>query len=243
MKIKEKVNMTLDGLIQNGPITIVAFGDSITHGAVSLGEFDYEGVYWNRLRKKILSKRNYIPVNVINAGIGGLTAFDSLSRLDKQVLSHCPDLVIVCFGLNDINGKLDTYLNSLRVIFSKIKESGADIIFMTPNMLNTYVAEDTPKRFFEYAQKTAKMQNDGTMDLYMNEAISLARELQIPVSDCYSQWKELSKTKDTTMLLANRINHPISEMHELFADSLMEIIFDEQTVNGNTESAMYEEKS
>ncbi len=45
------------------------------------------------------------------------------------------------------------------------------------------------------------------------------------------------------MLLANRINHPISEMHELFADSLMEIIFDEQTVNGNTESAMYEEKS
>lgn len=29
MKIKEKVNMTLDGLIQNGPITIVAFGDSI----------------------------------------------------------------------------------------------------------------------------------------------------------------------------------------------------------------------
>ena len=162
---------------------------------------------------------------------------------DKQVLSHCPDLVIVCFGLNDINGKLDTYLNSLRVIFSKIKESGADIIFMTPNMLNTYVAEDTPKRFFEYAQKTAKMQNDGTMDLYINEAISLARELQIPVSDCYSQWKELSKTKDTTMLLANRINHPISEMHELFADSLMEIIFDEQTVNGNTESAMYEEKS
>ena len=32
---------------------------------------------------------------------------------------------------------------------------------------------------------------------------------------------------DTTVLLANRINHPTQEMHQLFADSLYELIFDE----------------
>ena len=53
MKITEKINLDMQGLIENGPITIVAFGDSVTHGAVAAGEINYETVYWNRLKKKI----------------------------------------------------------------------------------------------------------------------------------------------------------------------------------------------
>ena len=131
MKISEKINLDLQGLIENGPITIVAFGDSVTHGAVAHDEIDYETVYWNRLKKKINNLRNYVPVNVINAGIGGITAKDSLKRMDKQVLSHNPDLIIVCFGLNDVNGTLKDYLNSLEEIFDKSQKSGAEVIFMT----------------------------------------------------------------------------------------------------------------
>ena len=52
MKILEKLLMDQSGLVENGPITIVVFGDSVTHGAVGPGEIDYETVYWNRLRKK-----------------------------------------------------------------------------------------------------------------------------------------------------------------------------------------------
>ena len=106
MKIKEKINLDVTGLTNHGPIMIVAFGDSVTHGAMGFGEINYEDVYWNRLRKKINAKRNYVPVNIINAGIGGITAAGSLERLDSQVLVHRPDLVIVCFGLNDVNGSL-----------------------------------------------------------------------------------------------------------------------------------------
>ena len=122
MLIKEKLNLDMQGLIEHGPITIVAFGDSVTHGAVVSGEFNYETVYWNRLRKKINELRPYIPVNVINAGIGGISAKGSLDRMDKQVLSHNPDLIIVCFGLNDVNGPLEEYLDSLEEIFIKGKK-------------------------------------------------------------------------------------------------------------------------
>ena len=50
------------------------------------------------------------------------------------------------------------------------------------------------------------------------------------------------KTQDITELLANRINHPTKEMHQLFADSLFEIIFPEKK-NSNKEnsSTMYKE--
>jgi len=98
---------------------------------------------------------------------------------------------------------------------------------MTPNMLNTYVAEDTPQKYIEYAAVTAEYQNSGRMDLYISSAIELAKEMNIPVCDCYGEWKEISKTQDTTQLLINRINHPTPEMHILFAEKLFDMIFNE----------------
>ena len=230
MKIKEKIHLDYAGLIEHGPINIVAFGDSVTHGAVEIGVQEYETAYWNRLRKKILAVRDYVPVNVINAGIGGITATASLARMQAQVLDHHPDLVIVCFGLNDVNGELETYVSALREIFSRCQAAGVETIFMTPNMLNTYVAEDAPKEFFEYAGKTAEMQNSGRMDRYMDAAVSLAQEMGITVCDCYRKWKRLSETEDVTMLLANRINHPTPAMHELFADMLFKTVMADMPV-------------
>lgn len=244
MKLIDKINMDMQGLIKNGPITIVAFGDSVTHGAVASGEINYETVYWNRLKKKINNLRNYVPINVINAGIGGITAKESLERMDKQVLSHNPDLVIVCFGLNDVNAPLDEYINSMETIFDRCQKKGAEIVLMTPNMLNTSVVEDTPKEYYEYAIKTAEMQNSGKMDLYMDAVVKLAEQKNVKVCDCYKKWKKLSETQDITYLLANRINHPTKEMHELFAQSLFEIIFEQTDVDTKSDdNTMYISKS
>ncbi len=242
MRIKDKINLEFEGLVEHGPINIVAFGDSVTHGAVGPGEIDYETVYWNRLKQKINNVRNYVPVNVINAGIGGITANASLGRMENQVFAHNPDLVIVCFGLNDVNGTIDRYLNALTKIFERCNRDDVETIFMTPNMLNTSVAEDTREEHFEYAKRTAEMQNGGKMDTYMKEACVLAESMGIKVCDCYSEWKKLSETQDITRLLANRINHPVREMHELFAQKLFETIFDEETkIQNLNNSTMYEE--
>jgi lysophospholipase L1-like esterase len=223
MNIKEKLMLSTDGLEQFGPINIVAFGDSITHGVMN-GYNDYENVYWNRLRKKLNAFRNFMPVNIIDAGIGGTTATASLKRMESQVFRHAPDLVIICFGLNDVNFEFEDYIHPLKTIFSQCRVREIDCIFMSPNMLNTYVADDTPAKFREYAFETAEMQNSGKMDKYIYTAMNLAREMGVPVCDCYSKWKELAKTEDTTMLLCNRINHPTPEMHELFANALYDMI-------------------
>lgn len=217
-------------LEKEGPITIVAFGDSVTHGAL-LNTINYETVYWNLLRKKILGVRDYVPINVINAGIGGVTASASVKRMEKQVLSHNPDAIIICFGLNDVNDTVETYLVALREIFEKSLKSGADVVFMTPNMLNTYVADDTPEEYKDYAAITAEYQNSGKMDLFMSSAMKLAEEMGVAVCDCYSKWKEISKTQDTTQLLINRINHPIPEMHKLFAENLFKILLPDYVEN------------
>ena len=240
MKIAEKLYLDYEGLIEHGPITIVAFGDSVTHGAVAGGEMNYETVYWNRLKNKILDVRNYVPVNVINAGIGGISARDSLGRMEKQVLRHDPDLVIVCFGLNDVNLELEEYLTPLGEIFRRCLEAGTEVIFLTPNMLNTRVDPDTEAQYMEYAAKTAEMQNGGRMDRYMDAAKKLAESMGVPVCDCYGKWKKLSETRDITALLANRINHPTKEMHELFARELFSMILPEEAAKtAEAESDMW----
>ena len=80
---------------------------------------------------------------------------------------------MVCYGLNDVNGELENYANSLDLIFKKIKNAGCEVIFMTPNMLNTRVTGAILK---DYAEKTAQYQNGGKMDLFME---IMLRKLQI----------------------------------------------------------------
>ena len=241
MKIKEKLlTYTRENLQAEGPINVVIFGDSVSHAAFN-GYHDYESVYWNRLKKKLNATRAYMPVNMICAAIGGTSAHASLERLDSQVLKHEPDLVIVCFGLNDVNGEYDRYVNSLREIFERCHAAGVEVIFLSPNMLNTYVAEDTSPDVYEYAKKTAVMQNEGRMDKYIFGAMDLAREMGVAVCDCYSIWKERAKRgEDVTMLLSNRINHPTEQMHEIFAEELYKLIMSEGSdEQGEHDSGMF----
>ncbi len=239
MTIKEKLSLDKEGLMKHGPINIVILGDSVSHAAFCDYQ-DYEAVYWTRLQKRLYAVRNYVPINMICASVGGTTAKDALPRLERDVLCHHPELVIVCFGLNDVNGTKEDYLASLEEIFSRLRAVGADVIFLTPNMLNTSVEDGTPERYIQYAHTTAEMQNSGKMDTYIYAAADLARKMGITVCDAYSEWKKLSEKENITLRLSNRINHPTEEMHALFSDMLYEIIMgkgeDERKAN---DDAMY----
>lgn len=240
MRVSDKLNMDFEGLKKNGAINIVAFGDSVTHGAFSLGEIDYNAVYHNILKEKINKARNYVPVNVINSGIGGDTAVGALERLERDVFSHNPDLVIVCFGLNDVNNSLDDYTYAMEKILSSCKENVEETILLTPNMLNTYVSDKTAPDSVDYSKITAECQNSGRMDLFIDAARAVAQKNDVPVCDCYKKWKELySRGYDTTALLANKINHPDRSMHRLFANELYGMIFKDTKASLKTESTMY----
>ena len=243
MDIREKLKLDREGLIEHGPITIVALGDSVTHGAFGPGEIDQDRVYHRLLAQRISKIRSYVPVNVINAGIGATNAKMAVARLDSQVFLHNPDLVTVCFGLNDVNDKLEDFTGALRTIFGECNKRGIECIFLTPNMLNTHVADDTPPDHVNYATVTAKKQSEGIMDACMDAARAVAREMGVKIADAYAEWKKLSETEDTTKLLANRINHPVREMHELFCDVLMKTIFKDAAETGQKNSStMYDGK-
>jgi len=228
MKIRERIQQRDESLLAHGPVNIVFLGDSVTHGCFEDGRFDFDAVYHAKLRRMLHGENPFMPINVINAGIGGITAKASLSRLERDVLCHHPELVVVCFGLNDVGGPLEEYTAALDAIFAELKAREIPTIFMTPNMLNTYVDEpNTSPQFLGYARVTSQWQNSGRMDTYMDAARACAAAHDVRVCDCYARWKAMAEAgTDTTRLLVNRLNHPTREMHQLFADELYRIIME-----------------
>ena len=220
----------LKKLLNGERTTIVAFGDSVTAGYFKSGdefhsEKDEGAVYHQILAKKLREFFKGCDLEVINAGVGGETAGCGLKRFETDVAAKKPDLCIVCWGLNDVNGSLENYKNNIAEIFIKLKAIGCETVFMTPNMLNTKVCDGVAEQHKAYAVKTAQMQNEGRMEDFMAVARETARQHGVPVCDCYSKWKSLAEMGvDTTLLLDNYINHPIREMHFFFADCLFDTL-------------------
>lgn len=228
MRIKELLQQRDEALHAHGPVNIVFLGDSVTHGFFEDGVLDYDAVYHARLAKKLREGNVFLPVNIINAGMGGTTAKFALGRLERDVLCYHPDLVVVCFGLNDVGGDKADYTGALEEIFSALNARGIDAIFMTPNMLNTRVdVENTQPGLLDFARLTCSWQTSGRMDEYIDAARACAAAHNIPVCDCYARWKAMAADgTDTTALLVNRINHPTRELHALFAGELYSMIME-----------------
>ncbi len=218
---KEKLPLSLK---ENGSINIVCLGDSVTQGCFSDNIIDAAAAYPGKLYKMLDMLYPNRGFNIINSGIAGTTAAFATERLERDVLNRNPDLVLVMFGLNDF-GSPELYLESLKKIFLRLNESKIPCIYITENMMNTYVPNKISEGIADYAKITAEKQNSGLMEQLFEKGKKVACENNIPVCDMYSRWKALADNKvDTTRLLANGINHPIPEMHTALAYEIINTI-------------------
>ena len=104
-------------------------------------------------------------------------------------------------------------------------------------MLNTKPLTEGDEGLIEFSKETARRQNEGVFDLYINEGKKVAEKHGVQIADAYAKWKEMAANGiDTDKLLANGINHPTPEMHQLFADEIMKLIFsDDDEISATVE--------
>ena len=235
MKIFEKMaQKAKDNFHQEG-VTIAFLGDSVTQGCFEIYKkennaieaiYDKRHSYEQYLYDMMAHLFPTVPVNIINAGISGDNAPHGSKRVAKDVLRHEPDLVVVCYGLNDCReteAGILPYIQGLSEIFNQVQNNGCELIFMTPNMMNTTISPHlTDPDFIHIAEACAVKQNSGAFDAHIQAAKMICAERGIPVCDCYSIWKSLSQNGvNVTELLSNKINHPTREMNYMFAYELI----------------------
>jgi lysophospholipase L1-like esterase len=133
-------------------IRIVAFGDAVTLGTSAKLDvfhdcFQYgtttanlvrESQTWRSIAARILTDWIEGDVELINAGMAGHTSSKGLARLDRDVLSHAPDYVLVTFGVEDVlqGIETETFRKNLKKIVDGIAARNAKLVLMTPTPIS-----------------------------------------------------------------------------------------------------------
>jgi lysophospholipase L1-like esterase len=242
MRITDKLAKRNADPFGAAPATIVCLGDSVTHGCFDCrldrhGRVDTDFIaslsYARKLEDQIYKLYPVAAANVINAGISGDSAAGALKRFDRDVACYSPDLVVVNLGLNDCMdqdeaGALERYASSMKGLFQKTAEIGAECILLTPNMMCKYVDSSLKEEILrEIALAASQRQNGGVLDRFVDAAREVARSMGVPIADAYASWKKYAENGvDTTQLLANHINHPLPDMHDVFANRVVDVIME-----------------
>ncbi len=107
---------------------MVFLGDSITQQAI----------YTRYVADYFTLRYPELHVAFRNAGVGGDTATGAIKRLDKDALSVKPQVVSICFGMNDAGyGEFNeqgyqTYIAAMTVLLAQLKKAGATVVLLTP---------------------------------------------------------------------------------------------------------------
>ena len=241
MKIIELLKQKQEGLIKNKPVTIAFLGDSVTQGCFECyltgpdslqTVFDYKSAYSTRVREILNLLYPSVQINIINSGVSGDSAPVGLQRLERDVLSYNPDLVLISYGLNDSTGGkegIGKYTSALEEIFSQLKKKNIETIFLTQNYMNTKTSPHLKDELFINLSKTfaSDVQNSGVLKAYFAAAREVCEKYGVKICDLYPVWEKLEKAGvDVTELLANKLNHPIRELHYYMAMKIVETILD-----------------
>jgi lysophospholipase L1-like esterase len=183
------------GKTAGGKITIVGFGDSITEAATQMPD---EYKRWLKILDQRLTEA--LPAcrfSVINSGRGGNSAKEAMGRLDRDVLAHNPDYVILEFGGNNN----DPNHPARRVPPAEFKEvlerfktavaPKAKIIVVTfPPVIREWHAYWNNPKSREYLEKS-----DAEMGLekYVALTRAFATENKYPVFDLHQVLADLGK--------------------------------------------------
>mgnify|MGYP003803446675 FL=1 len=100
---------------------MLAFGDSLTSGEGADEEQSYPAVL-----------ARLLGCEVVNGGVAGEITQQGVARLPEMLLDHRPQMVIICFGGNDMLRKLDDEVitRNLREMIRAAHQAKADVILI-----------------------------------------------------------------------------------------------------------------
>lgn len=219
-------------MMETPAVKLAFLGDSITEGCFEFYPCSYgfetvrcpeDGYAWKTVQA-LRKKYGEPAIEYQNYAKSGYNAYTSLPLANELIQSH-PDIAIVCFGLNDALHPEERFEAALENLFQKLCSTVQKTIFVTPNMMNTYLHPQTLPCARKLAEKTMTAQTSGKFDHMIESAKRLCHKYGVIPCDVYSYWKRLyTAGTDVTELLVNRINHPTVPMHDIAAEILTEII-------------------
>jgi lysophospholipase L1-like esterase len=140
------------------PVKIVALGSSSTYGA---GASTPDGSYPSRLAEELAMRLPGHKIAVINRGVNGDEARDMLARLDSDVISEQPDLVLWQLGTNSLlrDRAVLPHASLLHKGLARLKATDADIVLIDPQYAPKVLAKANAAGMVSLIAKAAKAES------------------------------------------------------------------------------------
>lgn len=215
--------------VNQPPVLIVALGDSVTQGVMEHRMLDASAVYHRRLQEELETFFPATTFSTLNAGVSGDNTTLALARLERDVIRHQPDLVLLGFGLNDsLAGveKLSNFGEALGEIVRRIRgQTEADIVLLTPPFMAKRFSERIHPDHRDVAAKLIQAQTDGTLAAYAEKIREVAQASDLPIADVHAGWERLAASGvDTDLWLVNALNHPDARGHRFAATTIFHVL-------------------
>lgn len=199
-KIKSDI---FDTLQNEDSATIVFLGDSTTE----------KNIYTNdkpghvELIDTALTEIFGDNLHIVNSGISGHTIQDMSNRLDDDVISHNPDLVVINSGINDVghNVSSEEFKSTYSDVIERIQnETDAEILIRTSNL-------------------TMGKETNDLLEKTVNPVVkSLAKEYELGYVDAYSYYEKIVNNDSKGIVKYNyNYSHPNEIGQSVIGDIVM----------------------
>ena len=167
-------------------IKVVFFGDSITEAAVNPHGFI-------TIDDSLLNAGGSQAYELIGAGISGNKVYDLYLRMEEDVISKSPDIVVIWVGVNDVWHKkmgtgtdADKFEKFYLAMVKKFKAAHIKIIVCTPASIGE-----------KYDNSN---EQDGDLNKYANIIRKISSEQQLTLVDMRKEFMEYEKVNNSKNL-------------------------------------------
>lgn len=195
---------------------IIFFGDSITESGIK------PGGYIKRMDSMIALQSKSDLYELAGSGISGNKIYDLYLRLDEDVLSKKPDMVVMYIGVNDVWHKRnagtgtdpDKFEKFYTAIIKKLAVNNIKAVLCTPAVIGE-------KTDFSNEQ-------DGDLNKYSNIIRSIADKNNLPIIDLRKIFldynlKNNPSNKESGILTTDRV-HLNAKGNQLVAEEMLKVI-------------------
>ena len=186
---------------------ILFFGDSITEAGVK------PGGYIVKMGDLVAKDGQADQVDLLGSGIGGNKVYDLYLRMEEDVLSKNPDVVVIYIGVNDVWHKrthgtgtdLDKFERFYNAIIKKLQARNIKVVVCTPAV----IGEKT-----DFSNEL-----DGDLNKFSNSIRNIARNNNLPLVDLRKSFLDYNKqfnteNKESGILTSDRVH--LNEKGNLF---------------------------
>ncbi|MFD2523776.1 SGNH/GDSL hydrolase family protein [Emticicia soli] len=206
------LSLFMFSLTQDKPTKVILFGDSITQAGVG------PNGYITKMKEMLEKQGIKDKYQLIGAGIGGNKVYDLFLRMEDDVLSQNPDVVVIYIGVNDVWHKsshgtgtdADKFTGFYTAIIKKLQSKGIKVICCTPAVIGE--------------RNDNSNSQDGDLNHYSNLIRGIASKFDCPLVDLRKEFlaynlKNNPQNKESGILTTDRVH--LNETGNQFVADLM----------------------